>query len=126
MRGEVTEETRVRGSEGRSRFAYLTLLTANPDDSNPFDLQQKFYFIFLRDRTTLPVDPAESLAGKAPGLRFTNTLISNIMVQIIDYKQREEMLKHLQTPVADPETGEMIYPAKFKSTQVLSVTLAGL
>ncbi len=46
------------------------------------------------------------------------------MVQIIDYKRREEMLKHLQAGVADPNTGEMIYPAKFKSTQVLSVTLA--
>ncbi|MDD5694310.1 MAG: hypothetical protein PHD61_03285 [Bacteroidales bacterium] len=47
------------------------------------------------------------------------------MVQIIDYKQREEMLKHLQSPVADPNIGEMIYPARFKSTQVLSVTLTG-
>ncbi|MBP6979035.1 MAG: hypothetical protein PHD61_11365 [Bacteroidales bacterium] len=40
-------------------------------------------------------------------------------------KQREEMLKHLQSPVADPNTGEMIYPARYKATQVLSVTLAG-
>ncbi|HOW26023.1 MAG TPA: hypothetical protein PK711_10170 [Bacteroidales bacterium] len=40
-------------------------------------------------------------------------------------KEREEMLKHLQAPVADPETGEMILPAKLKTTQVLSVTLAG-
>ncbi len=40
-------------------------------------------------------------------------------------KEREEMLKHLQAPVADPETGEMIYPARYKATQVLSVTLAG-
>ncbi len=39
-------------------------------------------------------------------------------------KEREEMLKYLQVPVADPETGEMIYPAKHKSTMVLSVTLA--
>ncbi len=38
-------------------------------------------------------------------------------------KQREEMLKHLQAPVADPETGEMIYPARYKAIQVLSVTL---
>ncbi len=40
-------------------------------------------------------------------------------------KQREEMLEHLQAPVADPETGEMIMPAQFKTTQVLSVMLVG-
>lgn len=39
-------------------------------------------------------------------------------------KQREEMLKYLSAPVADPETGEMIMPAQFKTTQVLSVTLS--
>ena len=39
-------------------------------------------------------------------------------------KERDEMLKYLSAPVADPETGEMVYPAKFKTTQVLSVTLA--
>jgi hypothetical protein len=39
-------------------------------------------------------------------------------------KKREEMLKHLSAPVADPETGEMIMPAVSKTTQVLSVTLA--
>ena len=38
-------------------------------------------------------------------------------------KQREEMLKHLSDPVADPETGEMIFPAQFKTTSVISIFL---
>ncbi|MBP6977641.1 MAG: hypothetical protein KBB71_04935 [Lentimicrobiaceae bacterium] len=38
-------------------------------------------------------------------------------------KQREEMLKHITQPVADPETGEMIYPAQFKITPVITITL---
>lgn len=38
-------------------------------------------------------------------------------------KQREELLKHLSAPVADPDTGEMIYPAQSKVTPVISITL---
>jgi len=38
-------------------------------------------------------------------------------------KNREEMLKNLSDPVADPETGEMLYPAPFKTTQVISIGL---
>ena len=38
-------------------------------------------------------------------------------------KQREEMLKHLSDPVADPETGEMIFPAQVKITSVISIFL---
>ena len=38
-------------------------------------------------------------------------------------KQREEMLKHLSDPVADPETGEMIFPAQSKITSVISIFL---
>ncbi|MDD5508428.1 MAG: hypothetical protein PHD25_08895 [Bacteroidales bacterium] len=38
-------------------------------------------------------------------------------------KQREEMLKHITQPVADPETGEMIYPAQFKITPVITISL---
>ncbi|MBP6977469.1 MAG: hypothetical protein PHD61_06440 [Bacteroidales bacterium] len=38
-------------------------------------------------------------------------------------KQREEMLRHITQPVADPDTGEMIYPAQFKITPVITITL---
>ncbi len=38
-------------------------------------------------------------------------------------KEREEMLKHLSSPLADPETGEMIYSAQFKITPVITITL---
>jgi hypothetical protein len=38
-------------------------------------------------------------------------------------KERENMLKNLSQPVADPDSGEMVYPAAFKVTQVLTVTL---
>lgn len=38
-------------------------------------------------------------------------------------KQREEMLKHLSSPLADPETGEMIYPAQFKVTPFITISL---
>lgn len=38
-------------------------------------------------------------------------------------KQWEETLKHLSDPVADPETGEMIYPAQFKVTPFITITL---
>jgi len=38
-------------------------------------------------------------------------------------KQREEMLKHLSSPLADKDTGEMIYPAQFKVTPVITITL---
>ncbi|MFO7613550.1 MAG: hypothetical protein R6W71_02820, partial [Bacteroidales bacterium] len=38
-------------------------------------------------------------------------------------KKREELLKYLSAPLADPETGLMIYPAQFKVTPVISITL---
>ncbi len=38
-------------------------------------------------------------------------------------KQREEMLKQITQPVADPDTGEIIYPAQFKITPVITITL---
>ncbi len=38
-------------------------------------------------------------------------------------KQREEMLRHITQPVADPDTGEMIYPAQFKITPVITINL---
>ena len=38
-------------------------------------------------------------------------------------KAREEMLKSLTDPVADPETGEMIYPANHKTSTVLTIKL---
>lgn len=38
-------------------------------------------------------------------------------------KQREELLKHLSSPMADAETGEMIYPPLFKSTSVITISL---
>jgi len=38
-------------------------------------------------------------------------------------KNREEMLKNLSDAVADPETGEMLYPAPFKTTSVISISL---
>ena len=38
-------------------------------------------------------------------------------------KKREELLKYLSAPLADPETGEMIFPAQFKVTPVISITL---
>ena len=38
-------------------------------------------------------------------------------------KQREDMLKHISVPLADPENGEMIYPAQFKVTPVMTITL---
>jgi len=38
-------------------------------------------------------------------------------------RQREEMLKHLFESVADPETGEMLFPAPFKTTPVISISL---
>ncbi len=38
-------------------------------------------------------------------------------------KQREEMLKHITSPLADPDTGEIIYPAQFKITPVITITL---
>ena len=38
-------------------------------------------------------------------------------------KEREEMLKHSTQPVADPDTGEMIYPAQFKVTPIINITL---
>ncbi len=38
-------------------------------------------------------------------------------------KQREKMLKHIIQAVVDPETGEMIYPAQFKITPVITINL---
>ena len=38
-------------------------------------------------------------------------------------KEREEMMKHITSPMADADTGEMIYPAQFKITSIISVTL---
>jgi len=38
-------------------------------------------------------------------------------------KNREEMLKNLSEAVADPDTGEMLYPAPFKTTSVISIAL---
>ena len=38
-------------------------------------------------------------------------------------KEREDMLKHITGPVADPDTGEMIYPAQFKISPVITITL---
>ena len=38
-------------------------------------------------------------------------------------KKREELLKHLSAPLADPETGEMIFPAQFKVTPIITITL---
>jgi len=38
-------------------------------------------------------------------------------------KNREEMLKNLSEAVADPETGEMLYPAPCKTTSVISISL---
>jgi hypothetical protein len=38
-------------------------------------------------------------------------------------KVREELLKHITTPMADADTGEMIYPAQFKITSIISITL---
>ena len=38
-------------------------------------------------------------------------------------KQREELLKYLTAPLADTETGEMINPAQFKITPVITITL---
>ena len=37
--------------------------------------------------------------------------------------EREEMLRQITGPVADPETGEMIYPAQFKNTPVITIIL---
>ena len=52
---------------------------------------------------------------------FTNDFIwSDLSNQ---KKKREEMLKHLSDPVADPDTGEMIFPAQSKITSVISVSL---
>jgi hypothetical protein len=39
-------------------------------------------------------------------------------------KEREEMLKHISSPLADPDTGEMIYPAQFKISPVITITLS--
>jgi hypothetical protein len=38
-------------------------------------------------------------------------------------KRREDMLKHISVPLADTENGEMIYPAQFKVTPVITITL---
>ena len=38
-------------------------------------------------------------------------------------RQREVMLKHLSEPVADPDSGEMLFPAPFKTTSVISISL---
>jgi len=38
-------------------------------------------------------------------------------------RQREEMLKNHSEAVADTETGEMLFPAPFKTTQVISIGL---
>lgn len=38
-------------------------------------------------------------------------------------KERETFLKAITKPVADSETGEMIYPAPYSSTDVVTVTL---
>lgn len=38
-------------------------------------------------------------------------------------KEREELLKHISSPLANPETGEMIYPVQFKVTPVITITL---
>lgn len=39
-------------------------------------------------------------------------------------KEREEMLRHLSNPVADPDTGEMIHPAAFKVSPYITTKLA--
>ncbi|MBP6979167.1 MAG: hypothetical protein PHD61_06805 [Bacteroidales bacterium] len=41
----------------------------------------------------------------------------------VNIQQREEMFRHIIQPVADPETGEMIYPAQFKITPVITINL---
>ncbi len=38
-------------------------------------------------------------------------------------KKREQLLKTLSEPLADPNTGELIYPAAFKVTPFLTITL---
>ena len=38
-------------------------------------------------------------------------------------KEREEMLRHITGPLADPESGEMIYPAQFKIIPIITTTL---
>jgi len=38
-------------------------------------------------------------------------------------RQHEEMLKHLSEPVADPDSGEILFPAPFKTTLVISISL---
>lgn len=38
--------------------------------------------------------------------------------------EREKFLKMLQKPIADPESGEMIYPASYTTTDFFTVTLA--
>ena len=38
-------------------------------------------------------------------------------------KQREELLKYLTAPLADIETGEIINPLPFKTTQIISISL---
>jgi hypothetical protein len=40
-----------------------------------------------------------------------------------ELKQLETMLKNLSQPMADPETGEMMYPPTFKVTETISITL---
>lgn len=39
-------------------------------------------------------------------------------------KGREQMLKNISEPLADPNTGELIYPAAYKTSQIISITLA--
>lgn len=38
-------------------------------------------------------------------------------------RKRETMLKNISEPMADPNTGELIYPAAFKVTPSISITL---
>ena len=41
----------------------------------------------------------------------------------LSLKRREDLLKHLSIPVADADTGEVIQPAQFKITPVITVML---
>jgi hypothetical protein len=40
-----------------------------------------------------------------------------------ELKQREELLKHFSDPLADPETGETIYPPQLKVTSIITISL---